>query len=293
MATSFKHPYLEKLNPSFGSSISLQNYDPGSNQVAEWHYHPELEIVYVNGGSGKRHIGNHVSYYHDGDLLFIGPNLPHYGFTNKYTGNKLETVLHIKEDFLGAQFLDSPEMTDIKLLFERTKQGISFHGDIKEKVGGELEKLKDLSPFEKLIKFLDILNSLASSDEYTLLSADGIIIESKLEDTDRIQKVFDYVSRNYKEDISLSDISALINMTVPAFCRYFKKMTAKTFVKFVNEHKVVQASKLLAEQPISITEVCYESGFKNFSHFSKQFKQFTGKTPSEYRNQFKQIIKGE
>ena len=82
----------------------------------------------------------------------------------------------------------------------------------------------------------------------------------------------------------------MVSMTVPSFCRYFKKITNKTFTQFVNEYRLVHASKLLAEQPMSITEVCYESGFNNFSHFNKLFKAFTGQNPSEYRNQLKAVL---
>ncbi|MEX0360196.1 MAG: helix-turn-helix domain-containing protein, partial [Allomuricauda sp.] len=100
-----------------------------------------------------------------------------------------------------------------------------------------------------------------------------------------------HVKANFKEDISLEEIADLVSMTVPSFCRYFKKITHKTFTQFVNEYRLVHASKLLAEQPISITEVCYESGFNNFSHFNKSFKAFTGQNPSEYRNQLRKVLK--
>ena len=90
--------------------------------------------------------------------------------------------------------------------------------------------------------------------------------------------------------ITLTEIADLVSMTEPSFCRYFKKLTSKTFIQFLNEYRLVHASKLLAEKKISITEVCYESGFGNFSHFNKQFKVFTGKTPSQYRADLKEII---
>ena len=102
--------------------------------------------------------------------------------------------------------------------------------------------------------------------------------------------VFNYVREHFQEHIALSEISELVSMTEPSFCRYFKKLTSKTFVQFVNEYRLVHSSKLLAEKKISITQVCYESGFGNFSHFNKQFKAFSGKSPSEYRAGMTQII---
>ena len=102
--------------------------------------------------------------------------------------------------------------------------------------------------------------------------------------------VFSYVKDHFQEPISVDEISKLVSMTTPSFCRYFKKISNKTFTEFVNEYRLVHASKLLAEKPISINEVCYESGFNNFSHFSKSFKQYTGKSASEYRQEHRATI---
>jgi transcriptional regulator GlxA family with amidase domain len=123
-----------------------------------------------------------------------------------------------------------------------------------------------------------------------VLNAEGFSIETELKDNDRINVVFNHVKTHFKEDISLEQIADMVSMTVPSFCRYFKKITKKTFTQFVNEYRLVHASKLLAEQPISITQVCYDSGFNNFSHFNKSFKAFTGQNPSEYRNQLKTVL---
>ncbi len=115
-------------------------------------------------------------------------------------------------------------------------------------------------------------------------------METEVKDNDRINVIFNYVRNNFKEEITLDKIANLVSMTVPSFCRYFKKITNKTFVQFVNEYRLVHASKLLSEKTLSITEVCFESGFNNFSHFNKQFKMFTGQNPSQYRSQLKQVL---
>ena len=85
----------------------------------------------------------------------------------------------------------------------------------------------------------------------------------------------------------MEEVAELTSMTVPAFCRFFKKITGKTFTQFVNEYRLTHAAKLLHEAQISITDICFECGFNNFSHFNKQFKKFTGKSPSKYRNELR------
>jgi AraC-like DNA-binding protein len=284
-------PKFEVIAPNFGNSFTYQKFNESKlNKNYEWHYHPEIELVYVNGGSGKRQVGSHVSYYTDGELILIGSNLPHCGLTDRLTGNTSETVIQMKLDFLGNDFFNIPEMRKIQALFELANGGITFSGKTKKKIGEKIEVLEYHTDFQRLLGILNILNELANSKESTLLNADGFSLTTDVKDNDRINIVFNHVKNNFKEDISLEEMADMTSMTIPSFCRYFKKITNKTFVQFVNEYRLVHASKLLAEKPMSITEVCFECGFNNFSHFNKSFKAFTGQNPSEYRNQLKAIV---
>lgn len=284
-------PSLEQILPAIGSSFLVRRFASSCESgLANWHFHPELELIFVHGGSGKRHIGKNVSYFNDGDLVLMGANLPHYGFTDRLTGSRSETVVQFKEDFLGSGFFNIPEMNNIKKLMELSKKGLAFHGATKERIGKKIEGLSWVDHFDRLIGLLEILKELALTKEYEILNADGVALAVDSKENERINTVYNYIRDNYKEHISLEDISDQVHMTVPAFCRYFKKNSRKTFTKFVNEYRIVHASKLLAETSMSITEVSFESGFNNFSHFNKRFKEFTGKSPSEYRKAFKNVI---
>lgn len=284
-------PNLEIITPSFGSSFSITKYDENAkNNTNHWHYHPEIELVYINGGSGKRQVGNHISYYKDGDLLLIGSNLPHCGFTNEETGNKKETVIQMKPDFLGNDFFEISEMKNVRNLFNQAKSGISFKGETKKIIGEKMEALEEQSQLERLLSMLNILNELELSDESQILNAEGFTMEMQMQDNDRINIIYNYVKDHFQENICLEEIAEKVSMTVPSFCRYFKKTTHKTFTKFVNDYRLVHASKLLAEKPISVTEICFESGFNNFSHFNKSFREFTGKSASQYRNELRSFL---
>lgn len=285
-------PTLEIITPSFGSSFSFSKYVENANSKAHlWHYHPEIELVYINGGSGKRQVGSHVSYYNDGDLILIGSNLPHCGFTNEQTGNTNETVIQMKPDFLGNDFFNISEMKNIRNLFDQAKAGIAFGGKTKKIIGHKIEAMDGQSQLEKLLSLLSILNELELSEEFKVLNAEGFSMEMQMQDNDRINTVFNHVKDHFQEAITLEEVAVLVSMTVPSFCRYFKKITNKTFTKFVNDYRLVHASKLLAEKPISITEICYESGFNNFSYFNKSFKEFTGKSASQYRQELRSVLK--
>ncbi|MEJ5994425.1 AraC family transcriptional regulator [Pedobacter sp. Du54] len=284
-------PSFEIVESSFGSSFYYSKYVENENNKAHlWHYHPEIEIVFVNGGAGKRQIGSHISYYTDGDLILIGSNLPHCGFTNEHTGNKNETVIQLKPDFLGSTFFNLQETKSILELFDKAKGGIAFGRETMRAVGPRIELMEEQAPFERLLSLLSVLKDLKNATDYKILNASGFSMEMQVQDNDRINMVFNYVKDHFTEEISLETISDMASMTVPSFCRYFKKITKKTFTQFVNEYRIVHASKLLAEKQISIANISYESGFHNFSHFNKLFKEFTGKSASQYRKELKSVI---
>ena len=286
-----KKPTLEKLSPSFGSSLIVRQHLEKVDKInAFWHFHPELELVYINKGQGKTHIGNHLSYFNNSQLILIGANLPHNGFADRLTANGSETTVQFKQDFLGEDFIKIPEMANVVALFDRAKKGIRFKIETKEVIGPKISNLTKYEGLELVLKFLEILNYLANTDDYSLLNADGIALETNPQDSVKINTIYKYVNSNFQRHISLDEIADKVSMTVPAFCRYFKKTTGKTFTQLVNEYRVVHATKLLNESQMSVADVCFECGFNNFSHFNKQFNEITGKSASQYRKEIKQII---
>ncbi|WP_091896177.1 AraC family transcriptional regulator [Polaribacter sp. KT25b] len=284
-------PTLEKITPNFGSSLLVKKHlEFLKTDKPFWHFHPEIELVYVNKGKGKRHIGNHISYFNNSQLVLIGSNLPHVGYMDRLTTNGSETLIQFKPDFLGSEFFKIPEMIAVEALFERAKKGIRFNIEIKQRIGAKIEALVELEGVQRIASFLEILNDLATTDDYTLLNANGFAFETIPQDSNKIEVIYNHINNHFREHISLDEVSELVSMTVPAFCRYFKKSTGKTFTKLVNEYRVVHATKLLAESNSSITDVSFECGFNNFSHFNKLFKNFTGKSASKYRSEMKNLI---
>ncbi|NRA91215.1 MAG: AraC family transcriptional regulator [Psychroserpens sp.] len=286
-----RKPTFEKISPAFGTSFKvIKNEAYSGEQKPFWHFHPELELVYVNKGKGKRHIGNHLSYFNNSQLLLIGSNLPHNGFTDRLTVNGTETIIQFRKEFLGEYFFNVPEMEGINNLFERAKSGILFGVKTKTKIGSKIEKLPEKEGFKKILVLLEILHGLAKSEDYTILNADGFMFEAEPQDNAKIDIIFNHVNENFQDQITLNEIADKVSMTVPAFCRYFKKVTGKTFTKLVNEYRVVHATKLLSESQMSVTDISFECGFNNFSHFNKVFKEVTGKSASKYRSELKQVM---
>ena len=278
---------FEKIDPIFGNSFYLEKFvDKSCHDKPQWHFHPEFEIVYISAGDGKRHIGDHIGYYEDGELIFLGPNLPHLSYAAE--GN--EVVLQMTEDFLGKHFLATPEMQAIKGLFERGKTGLVFHGAVKHEIGNQLLAMNEMPAFDRLVSLLKVLQQMATTDAYQSLNANGFAVEVNPQDQDRMEIIYAYVETHFQRVIPLEEVATLINMTVPAFCRYFRKLTNRTFTQMVNEFRITYASRLLQGDHLSIANISYESGFNNLSHFNKQFRLITGVSPREYRQQLKNLV---
>ncbi|MER0440931.1 AraC family transcriptional regulator [Emticicia sp. W12TSBA100-4] len=271
----------EKISPDTGSSFRLIHWK-SENDRYFWHYHPEYEIVFVRKGSGKLHIGEHLKNYEEGELVFIGPDLPHTGFGYGVIGEHEEIVVQLRKDFLGEEFMQKPELQHIRELFERAKQGLSFQGKARKIVATKLQKMLTISHFERLVELLNIFHILATTHEFSVLNAPDKRFDFNHKDEDRINNVYKYVEQHYQQSIDIQAVADLANLTVPSFCRYFKKITHITYTDFVNEYRINQACRLLFENK-SIADICFEVGFNNISHFNKTFKQLKGVSPREYK----------
>ncbi len=277
---------FEIIQPDFGSSFRLLHHQVTADTFKwHYHYHPEYEIVCVFEGAGRRHVGNHLSNYNDGDLVLIGSNLPHSGFGYGSVGTHEEVVIQFTEDFLGDGFLLRPEMGAIKKLFEVSKRGICFDKKVQAQVVVKLKNLLQITPFERLIELLNILHFLANSTEYQLLNAADIRYNFSLKDQERLRKVYVFVEENFSKDIDIQHVASICNLTVPAFCNYFKKNLNQTFTDFVNEYRINQACKMLLEGQ-EIVDICFRSGFNNISYFGRVFRQIKNASPSEFRRKF-------
>jgi len=284
-------PRLQKVVPDFGSSLRYARFtERNPDAKAYWHYHPEVELVFTKNGFGNRYVGNHISKFVDGDLVLLGPNIPHFGYEFGFQGLNEEIVVQFKKDLFKSSVVFIPELQSITELIEKAKSGLSFYGETKEIVGVQLLKMQEKSPLKRLLRMLKILQFLAKSKEYEVLNATGVTLIIQNQDDDRINQVYQYVKDHYESKISLDEISKVALMTEPAFCRYFKKYTKKTFTQFVNEFRIRQAIRLIGKGNKSISEIASEVGFNNFSHFYKQFKKVTGESPSKYKKSMFQII---
>ena len=255
---------------------------------APYHFHPEFELTLILKSEGKRFVGNQVADFKEGDLVLLGSNVPHC-WKNDGIGNENSArsiVVQFKEDFLGEGFFNNPETLPIRNLLDKAKSGILISGKTRDRVAREMIFLLTVPPFQKLLGLLDLLNTIAISKDFEIIDNQPNRYDLSALDLDRINKVYAYVIGHYTQEIHLETAAFLTNMTETAFCRYFKKITKKTFLDLVTEFRIKHACNLLHSTDKQVAEVCFESGFGNISHFNKQFKVVTGYSPLNYRKMF-------
>ena len=284
-------PALQKSSISENHAFEVKyltapHFDPN------WHFHSEYQLFLVMKGTGTRFIGDHVSPFKKGDLVFTGPNLPHLWQSDHeyFNGDKeLITkgiVMYFPENFLGNDFLYKNEMYKIKQLFLKAQRGLDIFGNTAEKaIDLILDSLK-VEDFDRILTLLNLLNLLANSTEYKLLASEGYSNSLTETETDRMNSVHTYVMKNFREKITLDSVAAIANMSPTSFSRYFKIHANKTFSDFLTEIRIGYSCKLLIGQKINISQVCYDSGFNTLSNFNRQFKAFTHYNPVEYRRKY-------
>lgn len=257
---------------------------------SSWHYHPQLELLYISQSTGIRFVGDSVSQFSAGDLVLVGSYLPHLWRNDPsyYTENeevKVKTiVIKFLTDFIGEGTFNNPVFAGINNLFEQANFGLSFGGKVSQSLHHDLINLVDMEPAEQAIKLFDILYQLSVTEDKVVLSSTDMRQYSQ-EKPHRIDQVLKFISDNYSDDISLKDISDVACMTTNSLCRYFKKITNKSFIDFLNEIRIRNAARLLAQDTnLNISEVCYIVGYKSITNFNHQFKIIMGTNPKNYRD---------
>lgn len=258
----------------------------------KWHYHTEVELIYLEKGSGTQFVGDSIKTFNDGDVVLIGTNLPHYWrfddprVTDNVSSIADVSVVHFNENFWGYTFLQMPETKLIKSLLDRSKRGIQVAGKTREQVAGLIHQMLKADAVKRLILLLETLEVIAGSSEIHYLSSVGFTPNLEQTENDRINAIYEYSLTNFTNKITLEEIAKVANISPSSFCRYFKMQTGKTYSGFLLEYKVGIACKLLIEDKLSIQQICYESGFNNFASFHKYFKKLTNKTPLAYQKEF-------
>ncbi len=261
----------------------------------EWHAHSEYQLFVVLKGTGTRFIGDSIEAFGPGELIMTGPHLPHLWRSEDVyfdRSSSLHTegiVIYFNENFLGEQFLEKEEAVMLRKLLARSKRGLEFNGREKQQLINMMKDLSRIQGMESVIHLLRILEVLSHTRSYHYLSSKTYEDEFNQNETDRLNIVYEYVMKNFRQKIQLDELAKLLHMTPTSFSRYFSKKNNMPFSKFVSELRIRHACKLLTETELPVEQICYECGFNTVSNFNRQFLEVMHKKPTQYKKEFMSI----
>ncbi len=257
-----------------------------------WHFHSEYQIFIVLSGKGTRFIGDSITPYQQGDITFTGPNLPHLWKSDidHAEQSPFETsegvVVYFNESLIGSHLLQKEETIKLKQLFKKSLRGIEITGATAGRIENKLLKLLKLEGFTGVLELMGILDLLSQSDDLKILASPGYTNTLKEGDTQRMNTVYAYIMKHFKQKITITELAVLTNMTPTSFSRYFKTHANKTFSEFITEIRIGHACKMLIDKKMNASQACYASGYQTLSNFNKQFKALTQRTPTAYIKEF-------
>ncbi len=261
------------------------SYDEPNNQQMVLRQHDELEITMLLGCNGKRCVGNTIESFSHVDLFMLGPRLQHSTRVDDGEAGEAYTLHFLPETF-GTAFFDLPECAPIARLFTDAHMGLAFEKFDVNRVRDHFEHLGCATGFDRVLSFLNLLDYLANVPQRRKLSSRVFAPIENKKDYDTVNLAYGYIVTHFKDDhITLEDISKHLNMSSATFCRYFKKHFHKTFTAFLNEVRIGHACKLLQDTEQNVAEIAYGSGYRQLTHFNRQFKRLMGRTPKQYRDE--------
>lgn len=247
----------------------------------KWHYHPEYELTLITKGSGKRLVGDSYENFETGDLILLGPDLPHTWTSDQSAAQpSAAVVIQFSQDFADS-FLQLSEFRNVSALLAAAPRGLFFPNALT--VFRSVELLPETSGVEKVAALLTILQKL-TEQKYVKLSSEYFNPVKGEETENRINKVCQFIQRNASTDITLEHAAGLIHLSKSAFSKFFKRATGKTFSDYVNDIRIGNACYLLTGSDKAINEIAFKTGFESLTYFNRVFLKKKGVTPRDFRN---------
>jgi AraC-like DNA-binding protein len=277
------------INDVISIELRDQNYlvSPFFTQPS-FHAHPELELVCILEGFGKRIIGNRVQSFTAGDMVFVGSNVPHVWLSDPAfyeEGSRLHSkviVAYFNPQVFHQLFASIKELNPINSMIKDAARGIRITGDTQKIIAKKLIEISSKTGFEKVEGMLRILHTITISEdrEFILPDNNG---DNWIVNSDKVIEVVRFIHENFDKRVTLKEAAEIACMTEQSFCRFFKSRTKKSFSQYVEDLRVAHAKKMLIEMDTPISDIAYSCGYKSSSHFCKVFKDHTGQTPNQFR----------
>lgn len=248
------------------------------------HFHPEYQITLIEKGRGSLYFGKNAHTFKEGDIFLIGTNVSHVFIDYYIPGSSVKGVsaitIFFPKEYTMHIFSIIKEAEHIRNLLKKSQYCIKVGNDSRSLVAKLILEIADIPiGFERILKLMYILH-------YMSMDFEQLSIMSTVEvggSSNRIERIFKFTIENYMNEIKLSQVASLINMTVTSFCRFFKQSTGKSYIQFLIEIRIGMSCKNMVSDYCNLSEIALNSGFNSITNFIKQFKKVMNVTPSKYR----------
>ena len=278
---------IQKIHIEEQYSFACRKYRTPQFET-NWHKHDECELIVITEGHGTALIGDYIGDYKKGDVFFIASNLPHWFRKSQHKMIGSATVLHFLKDFWGTHFLHLPEMKKIFQLLEGDNNCLQLRLSLQKEIAIKIEQIETATGMDRIHLLLDCLHKIGHSKQYKIVTK-FFDTHTDNKENSAIEKIFNYSFKHFLNPVTLAEVAAVVCMSIPTFCRFFKRNIKKSYFDFLKELRIGHACKLLRETNDSILDICYTSGYNSWAHFSKQFKNVKEMTPNKYRKQYKVV----
>ncbi len=246
-----------------------------------FHYHPEIEITYIEKGRGTRVIGGHLGRFEPGDLVLIGANVPHvYRRDADFLGSAISEVMHIHPILLSALAESIPDLRRLV----GVGCGVSFDRKTATQAERILRRARETqAELERWQWFFELAHILTTSCDHLTLGGATDYRPVRAARSHRMDRVCQFVVEHFAEDLRQRDLATRAHMSPEHFSREFLRATRRTFTEFLRDLRMGHARRLLLETDRTIVDLALECGFTNLSNFNRQFLRKEGCTPREFR----------
>ena len=257
-----------------------------------WHYHEAFELTLIVQSQGRRLVGDGEATYENGDLVLIGPGLPHtYASDPAKKGVHEQVVVHFDRRLFAQDPQEVPELGSLNSMLAGATRGTHFGAAVAKRVAPMMLRMPKERPLIRLATFFELLDLLSEvpSKSRQALSGTSYGPASTPINVQPITRVTKFLEQNFQRQISPMQAARLVAMSPSAFSRFFKKATGRTFVSYVNELRIRHASRLLLETDRGISDIASASGFPNISYFNRRFMAAKSTKPSAYREGIRKL----
>lgn len=285
-------PIFEAIEIEANSSIRTLHYECDRFQDDHsWHYHPEYEISLVLHGSGTRFIGDSIENFNSGDLVLLGPNIPHCWTSepNSSTQHNEVVVIQFSDNCLGDTFTQIPEAKKLSKLLDRAKRGISFAPKNTTIIQQKMHSICNKKNLALIACLLDVFELLTQEKNFKYIISEHYTMDDHAFHGKRMKIIMGYILDNLCYEIKQTELAHLLDITPQSFSRFFKQATGRTFVSFVNVMRIAKACQLLAHTNEDILNISLNCGYSNLSNFNRRFSELKNTTPSQYRNYYQKL----